>query len=368
MSVEMAIWRMGLDGTPERLTTSALDLEARLESLVVADPALVGLDLLVIGNQVRTPFGGLVDVLGVDVDGRLHVIELKRDRTPRDVVAQTLDYGTWASRLTLDAVEDLFARKNDGADFDDAFAERFDAALPDVFNAEHQLTIVASELDPTSDRIVEYLAESYGVPLNAVFFRYYADGDREYLARTWLLAPEEAAAARATGGHGRKVQPWNGRDYYVILGRVETGGERWDVARRYGVLTAGGGAWYWKPLRNLEAGHRVFAYVGGAGYVGVGIVTGEIVPARDAVVETGGRARRLLELPDLPAYLVERGQLADDEQTEYVVPVRWLHERDLENAVTAKGLFASQVTVCRLRDERTIKLVTEAFGLVEGDS
>jgi hypothetical protein len=35
-------------------------------------------------------------VLGVDVEGRIHVIELKRDRTPREVVAQILDYGSWA--------------------------------------------------------------------------------------------------------------------------------------------------------------------------------------------------------------------------------------------------------------------------------
>lgn len=235
-----------------------------------------------------------------------------------------------------------------------------------AIGAGHQLTIVASELDPVSDRIVEYLAETYGVPLNAVFFRYYADEDREYLARTWLLAPDEAATARATAGRGRKVQPWNGRDYYVILGRVETGGERWEVARRHGVLTAGGGSWYWKPLRNLEPGQRVFAYVGGAGYVGVGIVTGELVPARHATVEIDGRQQRLLDQPDLPSYLVERGELTDDEATEYVVPVRWLHQRAIADAVTAKGLFASQVTVCRLRDERTITLVSEAFGIQDG--
>ena len=37
-------------------------------------------------------------------------------------------------------------------------------------NAEQQFTIIASELDPTSDRIVAFLAESYGVPINAVFY------------------------------------------------------------------------------------------------------------------------------------------------------------------------------------------------------
>jgi RecB family endonuclease NucS len=45
---------------------------------------------MVLGRQVTTEYGGLVDVLGVDAEGRIHVIEVKRDRTPREVVAQML--------------------------------------------------------------------------------------------------------------------------------------------------------------------------------------------------------------------------------------------------------------------------------------
>ncbi|MDE0369577.1 MAG: hypothetical protein OXI84_05480, partial [bacterium] len=54
------------------------------------------------------------------------------------------------------------------------------------------------QLDPTSDRIVEFLAESYGVPINAVFFRHFRDEDRDYLARTWLLDPSEAVTRRGS--------------------------------------------------------------------------------------------------------------------------------------------------------------------------
>ena len=46
-----------------------------------------------------------------------------------------------------------------------------------------------------------------------------------------------------------------------------------------------------------------------------------------------------------------------------VVPVEWLGTRPLDEAVWEKGLFASQVTACRLRDERTIETVESAFGL-----
>ena len=83
----------------------------------------------------------------------------------------------------------------------------------------------------------------------------------------------------------------------MILGRAEPGDPRWPIAHKYGFGNAGGGSWYWKPLRNLEPGHRVFAYVSGAGYVGIGRITGKVIPARDAEVEFDGRRQPLLDQP-----------------------------------------------------------------------
>lgn len=53
----------------------------------------------------------------------------------------------------------------------------------------------------------------------------------------------------------------------------------------------------------------------------------------------------------------------DDDETEFVVPVQWLAERPAGQAVKAPGLFASQVTVCRLKDDRTIEIVTREMGI-----
>ncbi len=119
-----------------------------------------------------------------------------------------------------------------------AFAERFDSPLPDVVNAEQQFTIIASELDPASDRIVEFLAEFYGVPINAVF-RHFSDDGRDYLARTWLLDPQQTED-KAVRPSRRKSRPWNGRDFYMVLGRAGQT-DRWAIASKYGLLNAGGG-------------------------------------------------------------------------------------------------------------------------------
>lgn len=360
----MAIWRMTTGG-PVPLTYGSLDLERRLEDMIVADPSLTGRDLMVVGRQVRTDSGGNIDVVAVDVDGHVHVLELKRGRTPRDVVAQALDYGSWTRTLTLEQISAIYTEQNDGT-FDEDFADRFGAPVPDLFNSDQQLTIVASELDAASERIVSYLAEHYNVPINAVFFRHFVDGTSEYLARTWLIPPEETETR-----HGRsrsttpKVRPWNGRDFYVVLGNVEQGAHRWEAGRKYDFVGAGGGSWYWKPLRNLSPGKRVFAYVGGAGYVGVGEVTGEMVPLRDLQTDRNGTKLNVVEQPEISDTMRERAKSLDEEVIEYAVPVRWLAERTVEAAVTERGIFASQVTVCKLRDERTIELVTAALGLEE---
>jgi hypothetical protein len=194
MPVEMAMWKMTSDG-PLAIAPKKLNFEDRLEELVVNDPSLINLSILVIGHQIPTKYGGYIDVLGVDVEGRIHVIELKRDRTPREVVAQILDYGSWAQDLSLSEVTELYAEHQGGA-LDEAFVETFGSAVPDTFNADQRLTIVASELDAASNRIITFHASRYDVPINAVFFRYFVDGESEYLARTWLRPPEEAEAGR----------------------------------------------------------------------------------------------------------------------------------------------------------------------------
>jgi len=49
--------------------------------------------LLIVGRQVVTKFGKKVDLLALDAEGRVDVIELKRDKTPRDVVARRWSTG-----------------------------------------------------------------------------------------------------------------------------------------------------------------------------------------------------------------------------------------------------------------------------------
>ena len=92
MPLELNVWR--IDGTPRPVGVAPMDLQHRLEDLLAADVSVASPDWMLIGRQVPTDHGGFIDLLALDADGRLVVLELKRDRTPRDVVAQVLDYGS----------------------------------------------------------------------------------------------------------------------------------------------------------------------------------------------------------------------------------------------------------------------------------
>ena len=97
MAINQSLWR--LTDTAEKLSVRKLDSEKQLEDFIVEKPEMLDPDWMLIGRQVHTDFKGIVDLLALQPDGTPVIIELKRDRTPREVLAQTLDYASWLEEL-----------------------------------------------------------------------------------------------------------------------------------------------------------------------------------------------------------------------------------------------------------------------------
>lgn len=363
MPLEMGLWRVD-GGEPHRLGPLGVPRERQLEDMLEKDPSMLGERLLLIGRQVPTAHGAFIDLLAVDADGGLHILELKRNRTPREVVAQALDYGSWVTELSHQQVLDIFAAFRPGVVFEQAFSDVFGDAPPDALNSGHRLTIVAADVDPATERIIAYLNAGYGVPVNVVFFRYYQDGDRAYLARNWLLDAASDAGTTAPGKRGASSkEPWNGKDWYVSFG-MEPDGRDWEDARRYGFISAGGGEWFSHTLRKLPVDARVFCCIPKSGYVGVGRVTGEAMPFDVVTLEADGVRQRLAELPLKGTY--NRGTSSDKDKAEYIVPVRWEQTRPRVDAAWEKGMFANQNSACPLRQRFTLARLAAIFGVEEG--
>jgi hypothetical protein len=298
----------------------------------------------------------------VDREGTVHVIELKRDRTPREVVAQALDYGSWVRRLSYEDIATLYAEKNGGTAFETAFSETFGTEPPESLNETHKLVIVATELDPSTERIIDYLAEDYGVPVNAVFFQHFQDGENAYLARSWLIDPADVQDTPAKKSRkGGSKEPWNGRDYYVAIGEDQA--RNWEDCVKYGFVCGGGGKWYSQSLYQLAPGARVFACIPKTGYVGVGTVTEAAVPFRDFRVTVDGREKRLDEVPLKAPNMAHH--LDDDETCEHVVGVKWQHTLPREQAFWETGMYANQNTATKLRNAFTLDRLYQRFNLEE---
>ncbi|MBE7326041.1 DUF91 domain-containing protein [Nocardioides sp. Y6] len=360
MALEMGLWRA--DGSKlERIEPTSIGLESQLETYIESDPTMLGTSLLLIGRQVPTAHGGYVDLLAVDETGTVHVLELKRDKTPRDVTAQALDYGSWVSTLSRGDIVAIWNSYKPHKPFEVAFAEAFGDAPPEDLNTSQVFTIVAATVDAATERIVRFLNEGYGIPINVVFFRHFEDGGNRYLARTWLVDHEmQPTKSGSSGKQVKSKEPWNGQDWYCSFGDDGTS-RNWVDAATHGFVSAGGQSWYSRTLKNLPVGGRVFACIPGSGYVGVGTVTGTATRFDQLKIDTGDGPIFLASLPLLGNYT--RPGDEDDEIAEWAVPIEWTHTVPKAKAVWQKGMFANQNSVAKLRQAFTIEQVSTAFNL-----
>lgn len=340
MSINHAIWRVG--DNPHPLTTSKLASEQLLEKMILNDPAILSDQWMIIGHQENTLDKGRIDLLAIAPDASLILIELKRDRTPREVVAQALDYASWVDDLSADRLSQIYEKFSNGGNLGDAFKQCFNVELEEEsLNQSHQIIIVAAELDPSTERIVDYLSKN-GISINVLFFKVFQHGDEQFLSRVWLIDPSETqtnAALATTGSNANTKEPWNGEFYVSFGGRI------WEEARHYGFISAGGGSWYSQTLKQLQPGDRVWVKIPATGYVGVGIVQSTVEPASSFTISTDDGEKLAM---DILKYSELYQQNANDpDKSEYFVPVKWLETRDEQEAVNEVGFFGNQNTVCK---------------------
>src|SRR3989454_688752 len=242
MPVRHAIWKVATE--PRPLDESSLVKEQLLEDMIVANPKIVSDEWMLIGRQEDTGFGGRMDLLAIAPDGSLVLIELKRDRTPREVVAQALDYASCVEKLRAEDIAAIYSRFAPGRSLDQDFRQRFGHDLEEeTLNQSHQIIVVSNSLDDSTERIVAYLSER-DIPINVLCFQVFTHGTEQLLSRAWLLDPVRTQVSSATTPAGPS-EPWNG-EFYASYGHGEA--RAWVDAGQYGFTCAGRGAWYSKSL------------------------------------------------------------------------------------------------------------------------
>lgn len=360
MPIRHALWKVGT--VPLPLKETKMETEKLLEDMIVAAPEILSDEWMLIGQQEDTGFGGRIDLLGIAPDASLVLIELKRDKTPREIVAQALDYATWVEQLQAEDIAGIYRRfkKNNDASLATDFKSRFSTELDETsLNESHQIVLVAASLDASTERIVGYLS-ARGLAINVLCFQVFQHGDEKLLSRAWLLDPA-TVQPNVPEPSGTSSEPWNG-EFYASFGHGES--RNWDEAVKYGFFCAGGGTWYSKTLHQLKPGSRIWVRIPQVGYVGVGRVTGYVQPASEFTV--GGTP--ILELVHKGTYHKE--QQDDPVHSEYFVPVQWLDVRSLNDAVQETGLFGLQHSICRPTSSKwiaTVERLKEKFTQYNND-
>ena len=173
--------------------------EQQLEDWVELNPEILsdGEPLLVIGRQVTTATGGTLDLLCLDADGSTVIVELKRAPTPRDIIAQALEYTAWVATLDGDSVkaiaERYLQRRNSVLSFEEGWCQAFgiggDGATSDdsssftspALNARQRTFVVIEGASERISSVVRYL-RAQGIDIGLLEYRYYkTEGGEEIL-------------------------------------------------------------------------------------------------------------------------------------------------------------------------------------------
>ena len=199
LSSKIKLWKIDEADKPFEVDTESFDvsnLEERLESWIERNPTILGEKLLIIDRQHSLPNKETIDLLAVDTEGKVVIIELKRKKTSREVIAQVLDYEAFFSDVKEDELNEIATtyfeqKKLKWENLREAFQQTF-GETEVSFNESIRTFIVAPELDETTEKIINYLSSKYKMDINGVTFKYYTDETgRELIIRNVVVSPEE---------------------------------------------------------------------------------------------------------------------------------------------------------------------------------
>lgn len=205
----MPIYKRETSGKFVPFEQTPFDLEKTLEDWIEANPHIVleGEDIAFFARQPRTSFDKYLDLLGLDKTGATVIIELKRGETPRDVVAQTLEYAAWVDSLTPDQLDELArdysAKHNlDVGDLAGLYRRTFSTESEEgeeedftqrvTFNSRQRLVIVAEHISDEVEQTLRYLRTKFGADVHGVEFSVHKAGNDTIISTTTVVGRERA--------------------------------------------------------------------------------------------------------------------------------------------------------------------------------
>jgi len=143
-----------------------------------------------------------MDLLAVDRRGRTIVVELKKDRSPRDIIAQALEYVAYIDGLGYDELNSIasayFAKTDAGwsslSDGHMATFEVNDESDEIAWNHDQVILLIAQVITPEIIDVSRYLRR-HNVDVRAIQFNYFKSDSGERLIITQMVVGQERLPA-----------------------------------------------------------------------------------------------------------------------------------------------------------------------------
>ncbi|MHB1324929.1 MAG: hypothetical protein ACYC0L_01790 [Thermoleophilia bacterium] len=194
--------------------------EAVLEDWLEENPDGILEDgkLLIVGRQTNTNLGSTIDLLALDRVGDVVVVELKRDRTPRDTLAQALEYASFAEQLDANQLEGILQSymNDDSLSLAEYHKEYFDLTLDEAvsFNKDQRIVIVGQRVTSEVRQTALFL-RSKGIRVTCVEFSFFqADGGTKLLSQEIVVGTEPSRPQRVSSGSRPVI---NHADFIQVL-------------------------------------------------------------------------------------------------------------------------------------------------------
>ncbi len=201
MATEIKTWEI-IDGKLNSINTTLAENNRKetehLENWIKTKPDILGTDILIIGEQVYTKSGPL-DFLAIDNNGNIVIVELKRDKLARVVLAQAIDYASDLSTWDIDRLSEI-CMSYTGNSLEDHISANFeDIQIDDLtINQTQRLLLVGFSIEEPLSRMIEWLSSNFDMSINAIVLNYVKTSNgAELLSRT-VTIPEEIAKEKTS--------------------------------------------------------------------------------------------------------------------------------------------------------------------------
>lgn len=171
------------------------NLESDLELLLENNPEYFfeNSKLLIIGRQITTNLNSFIDLLGIDNSGNTIVIELKRNKTPRDTIAQLLEYASFIENLDYYQLNEIYHDySGEEISLEDFHQQYFqnESDKKVSFNKFSKLVIVAQNITKEIKQTAQYLRKR-GLDLYCLEFKYFTTKSGEKIISSDVVVGEE---------------------------------------------------------------------------------------------------------------------------------------------------------------------------------